>query len=101
MPRIEFKWEINMTTAIASLAFLASIVGTYYAVVGDQKLMHQRLDVMQSEYRTMLTREENERKAADVRLEQEVNSNASQLRSELRDMSAKVDRIYEIIVKKQ
>ncbi|SUO95240.1 hypothetical protein [Suttonella ornithocola] len=99
MPKIEYKWEINITTAIAVFAFVAAGFGSYYAGLQDRALIRQQMDTMQAEYRSMLAREENERKAADTRIEMQANNAAAQLKADMRDMGAKIDRIYETVVK--
>ncbi|MBV7434502.1 hypothetical protein KRX19_05615 [Cardiobacteriaceae bacterium TAE3-ERU3] len=99
MPKTENRMSIGnwITIAVAVFGFIVSGVANYYAGENDRALIRQQMDIMQAEYRAMILREENERKAADARIEQYNNAQMQMFRSDMRDMSAKVDKIYDIV----
>lgn len=103
MPTTENKITLgNWISIVVFLSgFIVSGIATYYAGVQDRSLIRQQMDTMQAEYRAMLAREEGERKAADARIEQYSTNQMQVLRSDMRDISGKVDRIYDIIAKGQ
>ena len=99
MPKTENRMSIGnwITIGVAVAGFTVSGTANYYAGESDRALIRQQMETMQTEYRAMIMREENERKAADARIEQYNNSQLQMFRSDMRDMSSKVDKIYDIV----